>query len=142
MASPPASPLVSPLVSPLAAFAGPVTCRRTADALTVSGADADSPDDRLILTFIRPSLPELPDTLTAASVRAIDERHYRITSAAGDWIVETASLHVHRDIGSAFYRAVPPRPAPLGKRFFWRVVLALAGTRAGKRLLLALRRRA
>jgi hypothetical protein len=31
---------------------------------------------------------------------------------------------------------------PLGKRVFWRVILALAGTRAGKRLLLAARRRA
>lgn len=128
--------------SPLAAFGGPVSCRRTAAALTLSGSAADSADDRLIVTLIRPSAPELPDTLVAVSVRAIDERHYRISSASGDWIVAATSLHLHRDIGRAFYRAVPPRPVPLAKRFFWRVVLALAGTRAGKRLLLSIRRRA
>lgn len=128
--------------SQVAAFRGPVTCRRTADSLTLIGAAADSADDRLILTFISPSMAEVPDSLAAAIVRAVDEHHYRIASASGDLTVEAASLHVHRDIGSVFYRAVPPRPAPLGRRIFWRVVLALAGTRAGKRLLLSLRRQA
>ena len=129
----------SPL-SPLAVFRGPVICRRTANALTLSGAAADSADDRLILTLITPSSPAVPDSLTGASIRAVDPRHYRITSESGELLVEATALHVHRDIGRAFYRAVPPRPVPLKKRFFWRVVLALAGTRAGKRLLLSLRR--
>lgn len=133
-------PLASPLGSPLAAFRGPVACTRTADTLTLSGSAADSADDRLILTFMSPSIADGPDSLTAATIRGIDERHYRITSASRDWTIEATSLHVHRDIGSAFYRAVPPRPAPLKKRLFWRLVLALAGTRAGKRLLLSLRR--
>jgi hypothetical protein len=128
--------------SQVAAFRGPVACRRTADSLTLIGAAADSADDRLILTFISPSMAEVPDSLAAAIVRAVDEHHYRIASASGDLTIEAASLHVHRDIGSMFYRAVPPRPAPLGKRIFWRIVLALAGTRAGKRLLLSLRRQA
>lgn len=127
---------------PLAAFRGPVTCRRMSNVLTLSGSDADSADDRLILTFISPSVADLPDSLSAASIRALDERRYRITSASRDLIVEATSLHVHRDIGNAFYRAIPPRAVPLKKRLFWRVVLALAGTRAGKRLLLSLRRRA
>lgn len=128
--------------SQVAAFRGPVTCRLTADSLTLIGAAADSADDRLILTFISPSMAEVPDSLAAAIVRAVDEHHYCIASASGDLTVEAASLHVHRDIGSVFYRAVPARPAPLGRRIFWRVVLALAGTRAGKRLLLSLRRQA
>jgi hypothetical protein len=119
---------------------GPVTCRRTPNALTLSGCAGDSADDRLILTFIAPSIPDLPDSLNAATVLALDERRFRIASGSRDWIVEATSLHVHRDIGNVFYRAVPPRPAPLRKRLFWRVVLALAATRAGKRLLLSLRR--
>ena len=127
---------------PLAAFRGPVACRRMGNVLTLSGSDADSADDRLILTFISPSVADLPDCLSAASIRAVDERRYRITSASRDLIVEATSLHVHRDIGNAFYRAIPPRAVPLKKRLFWRVVLVLAGTRAGKRLLLSLRRRA
>jgi hypothetical protein len=128
--------------SPVAAFRGPVTCRRTANLLTLTGAAADSADDRLILTFISPAMAEVPDSLAGATIRAVDERHYRIASASGELMVEATSLHVHRDIGSVFYRAVPPRPAPLGRRIFWRIVLALAGTRAGKRLLLSLRRQA
>lgn len=130
------------LPSPLATFRGRVACRRTPDALTLSGAAADAAGVRLILTFTRPLLPELPGTLMAVSVSVLDERHYLIGSESGDWTVEATSLHVHRDIGDAFYRAVPPRPVPLGKRLFWRLVLALAGTGAGKRLLLSLRRRA
>jgi hypothetical protein len=127
---------------PVAAFRGPVTCRRTANLLTLTGAAADSADDRLILTFISPSMAEVPHSLAAAAIHAVDEHHYRIACASGELMVEATSLHVHRDIGSAFYRAVPPRPAPLGRRIFWRLVLALAGTRAGKRLLLSLRRQA
>lgn len=131
-----------PTSSPLAAFRGAVACRRTDNALTLSGCAADSADDRLILTLISSSIPDIPDSVPGASVYAADGHHYRVTSASGDWVVEATSCHVHRDIGRTFYRAVPPRPAPLGKRLFWRVVLALAGTSPGKRLLLSLRRQA
>lgn len=127
---------------PLAALRGTVVCRCAANALTLSGAAADSPDDRLILTFVGASIVDFPQSLTGASIRAVDGRRYRITSEARDLTIEARALHVHRDIGNAFYRAVPPRPVPLKKRFFWRVVLALAGTRAGKHLLLTLRRQA
>jgi len=106
------------------------------------GCATDSGDDILIVTFTAAVVPDLPDSLSAAVIRVGDERRYRITSGARDWLVEATSVHVHRDIGREFYRAIPPRPVPLKKRFFWRVVLALAGTRAGKRLLLSLRRQA
>ena len=128
--------------SPAAAFRGAVTCRRSPHALTLIGAAADSAADVLILTFITPAAPALPDSLAAATVRALDERHYRISSGPEDWVVETTSLHVHRDVGAAFYRAIPPRRPPLQKRLFWRMVLAIAGTRTGKSVLLSLRRRA
>lgn len=127
---------------PLAAFQGPVVCRRTAATLSLTGAAADSTDDILILTFVAPEVSGLPDNLSAVVVRSLGGSRYGIGSASGDWIIEASSVHVHRDIGRTFYRAIPPRPTPLRKRLFWRVVLALAGTRAGKRLLLSLRRRA
>jgi hypothetical protein len=129
-----------PTVALLAAFRGAVTCSRTSSALTLSGAAADSVDDRLILTFISSPPPDVPDSLTGVSVSAVDQHHYRITSASGDRVVEATSLHVHHDIGRVFYRAVPPRPVPLHKRLFWGVVLRLAGSRTGKRVLLSLRR--
>jgi len=126
---------------PLAAFRGPVTCRRGVNLLTLAGCADDAADDILIVTFFGAMLPDLPDSLGAATIRARNERHYHITSASRDWTLAATAVHVHRDIGREFYRAIPPRPAPLRKRIFWRVVLALAGTRAGKRLLLSLRRR-
>ena len=132
---------IHPMSPPFIAFRGPVTCRKIGGALTLTGSAADSSGDILILTFIAPRLPELPGSLTAATVRAGDGHRYTINSESGDWVIEATSVHVHRDIGGTFYRAVPPRPAPLGKRLFWRWVLALAGTRLGKRLLLSLRRR-
>ena len=130
-----------PTVALLAAFRGAVTCGRTPNALTLSGSAADSVDDRLILTFISSSPPDVPGSLTGVSISAVDEHHYRITSASRDMVVEAKSLHIHRDIGRVFYRAVPPRPVPLNKRLFWGVVLWLVASRAGKRLLLSLRRR-
>lgn len=128
--------------APLAAFRGPVGCSRCGHALILSGAAADSADDRLILTLIRPSIPDIPLPLSAISVSALDGGRYRIASGSGDLLIEAAAVHLHRDIGRVFYRAVAPRPAPLGKRLFWRLVLSLAGSRAGKRLLASLRHRA
>jgi hypothetical protein len=124
-----------PTVSLLAAFRGAVTCSRTAGALILSGAAADSADDRLILTLISAAIPDIPDSLTGVIITAVGDHRYRIASASGDLVVEATSLHVHRDIGSAFYRAIPPRPVPLWKRLFWSAVLRLAGSRTGKRVL-------
>lgn len=131
----------APPPPPLAAFRGPVLCRRAGGALILSGGAADSPEEVLILTLICPARADPPESLTAAVVTPLDERRYRIASPPRDWIVEATSIHLHRDIHSAFNRAIPPRPAPLLKRLFWRIVMALAGNRAGKRLLLAMRGR-
>jgi hypothetical protein len=125
--------------APLAAFRGPLACRRAAGALILSAGAADSAGEELILTFTAPEPIDIPESIGAAVVTMIDAQHYRITSGSGEWIVAAKSAHLHRDIRSAFYRAIPPRPAPLMKRIFWRVVMALAGNRAGKRMLLAMR---
>lgn len=127
--------------TPLAAFRGPVTCRSTAEALTLSGAADDSPDQGLIVTFTAAAPADLPDRLSGVSVSALEPQCYRIVCGSRGWTVRAGSVHVHRDIAGAFYRAIPPRAVPLGKRVFLRLVLALAGSRAGKRLLLALRGR-
>lgn len=130
----------APSPSPLAVFRGPVSCRRSAEAMTLSGAAADAAGERLILTLIESTAADLPSSLGDVTVAKVDEHRYRITAASRSWVVEATSVHVHHDVGDAFHRAIPPRPAPLKKRVFWAVVLALASTRAGKRLLLSLRR--
>lgn len=129
----------APPPPPVAAFRGPVACRRTGDALILSGCAADSAEEVLILTFISPARADLPESLTDGVVTLLDEQHYRIAWQSRDWIVAATSIHLHRDIRGAFYRAIPTRPAPLVKRLFWRIVMALAGNRAGKRLLLTMR---
>lgn len=126
----------------LAAFRDAVACTRTADALILSGAAADSADDRLILTLTSPSAVDIPDSLTAATVEAVGKNRFCIGSASRAFVVGASSVHLHRDIGKVFYRAIPPRPVPLRKRVFWRLALWLAGTRTGKRVLLSLRRQA
>ncbi|MBW4051678.1 MAG: hypothetical protein HIU85_09470 [Proteobacteria bacterium] len=129
----------APSPSPLAGFRGPVACRRAGDALILSGCAADCADENLILTFTSPKPADVPESVNAAVVTVIDGQHYRIASGPRDWVVAAKSVHVHRDIRGAFYRAIPARPAPLMKRVFWRIVMALAGNPAGKRLLLSMR---
>jgi hypothetical protein len=45
----------------------------------------------------------------------------------------------HRDVRALVFAAVPQRRAPLGKRLFWRLVLALARVPGGLSLLRRLR---
>ena len=128
----------------LATFRGRVSCRRDSEGplgLTLIGWTVDHPDEKVLLAFSGRAPQALPEFLEGPTVDCIDEGRYRITSAPQQWIVEATAAHLHREIATSFYRAIPPRPAPWGKRLFWRLVLAMAANPWGKRLLLALRRR-
>lgn len=128
----------------IAVFRGPVTCVRetgVSPGLTVRGLSAANAQERLILTFQGRAPEDLPRRLAAASVVAVDSQCYRIDSPPRQWLVWADTLHVHRDVRAAFLRAVPPRAAPAHKRLFWSIVLTLARSRSGLRVLRALRRR-
>ncbi len=128
----------------IAAFAGAAVCRYetgVAPALTLRGVSAEEPAEILILSFIGASAADWPATLHAPRVRRVDAQCYRIESAERHWLVRARALYVHRDVSAEFFRAVPPRAVPRGKRLFWRVVLGLAHRRGGLRVLSALRRR-
>jgi hypothetical protein len=119
-----------------------VSCRRDSKGplgLTLVGCASDRPDEKASLAFSGNAPDALPEVLEDATVDQIGEGRYRITSAAREWLVEARATHLHREIATAFYRAIPPRAAPWSKRLFWRFVLGLAATTWGKRLLLALR---
>ena len=45
----------------------------------------------------------------------------------------------HRDVRAEVFAVVPQRPAPIGKRAFWHIVLFVARFPAGLRLLRRLR---
>jgi hypothetical protein len=117
----------------LATFRGAVSCGRAPDvpALTLSGMTAEAPDEPTALAFSAVPPADLPGTLEDAAVERLADGRYRIASASGEWLLPPGAVHLHRDVGGRFYQAIPPRPAPWSKRAFWRVVLMLAGSRAG-----------
>jgi hypothetical protein len=78
---------------------------------------------------------DLPEALEDASVERLGSRQYRISSGDRSWTLD-AVAHLHREVATAFYRALPPRPVPFRKRLFWRVLLARAANPAGRWLLL------
>lgn len=130
-------------VTRVVTFRGGVSCRRDSSGplgLTLIGWTSDHPDERVSLAFSGRCPEILPDVLEDPIVDRIDESRYRIASAPREWIIEASAIHLHREIATTFYRAIPPRVAPWGKRLFWRFVLGLAASAWGKRLLLALRR--
>ena len=51
------------------------------------------------------------------------------------WTINARAAHLHREVAREFYRAVPLPSARWTQRFFWRIVLALAATSAGRWLL-------
>lgn len=126
---------------PVARFAGAVSCERSSGALrfTLSGSSADFPAQPLTVGFTSAAPAGMPAALEDAVVVASAPGVFRIVSPAGEWTVAAAAAHVHRDVAAPFYRAIPPRRAPLAKRVFWRIVLILAGSRTGVALLRALR---
>jgi hypothetical protein len=126
----------------LASFRGRVDCRRASEALglALAGVTAEHPQERTTLEFAAPAPLEFPATLEDARVEELGAGRYRIASATGDWLISARAVHLHRDVAVQFYRALPPRPVPPGKRLFWRLVLALAASRAGLAMLRSLRR--
>lgn len=129
-------------MSEIVSFSGPVSCRRSSGplGLTLSGATGEHPGDLTTCAFAAPAPAQFPAALEGAQVQDQGGGQYRITSSAGAWLVSARSVHVHRAAGAEFYRALAPRRVPSKKRLFWRLVLALAASRAGLSVLRALRR--
>jgi hypothetical protein len=124
-------------------FRGGVSCRHDEAplGLTLIGRTIDRPDEIASLTFVGSAPPNLPEALEDATVEQRAEGGYRIWSGRRDWIVDARSAHLHREVSTTFYRAIAPRLVPWNKKLFWRVVLGMASSPVGRRLLLAMRRR-
>ena len=127
---------------PLVRFRGAVHCRRAPGplGLTLIGATPEHPGETTALAFSAAAPAGFPDVLEDAVVERLGANQYRIYSPPREWVIAAAAVHLHREIAVQFYRAIPPRPVPLPKRWFWRVVLGLAASRAGLAALRALRR--
>jgi hypothetical protein len=125
----------------LATFCGVVHCRHahTVPGLILSGSTAEE-EEPTTLAFSAAAPADLPVTLQDVVVDHLGGADYRIGAGQREWLISSPAVHLHRGIAAQFYRAIPPRPAPWTKRVFWRVVLSLAASRAGRALLRALRR--
>ena len=128
----------------LAEFRGLVRCRRGPHGplgLTLTGTGADPPGEELSCAFAGAAPADLPAQLEDAVVTRAVPGEYAIASGTRTWRIAARSLYVHREVAQEFYRAIPPRPAPLLRRVLFSAMLALARSRAGIALLRALRAR-
>jgi len=127
---------------PLVSFRGAVRCRRAPGplGLTLIGATPERPGETTALAFSATAPDGFPEALEDAVVERLGANQYRIYSAPREWVIAATAVHLHREIAAQFYRAIPPRPVPPSRRWLWRIVLALAATRAGLAVLRALRR--
>src|SRR5215831_98311 len=119
-------------VTTIARFRDGVRCTRAPHGplgLTLSGRAAGASGEPLQLDFAGAAPADLPERLEDAAVESGGPGEYRIVSGARSWALAARSVHLHQETGDAFYRAIPPRPAPLARRVLFRVMLALAGSR-------------
>jgi hypothetical protein len=108
--------------------------------LTLSGRSLSPPGEELTVGFAGVAPADLPEVLEDARVERGGPAEYLIASSARSFTISARSVHVHRDVGEEFYRALPPRPAPLVRRLLLGAALRIARSRAGLSLLRALRR--
>jgi hypothetical protein len=123
---------------PVVQFSGQVECSRDGCGplgLILSGYTAHYPQELVHLFFAGAAPADLPQTLDNAAVARAGAASYRVTSGARSWTVSARATHLHRDVAREFYRALPPQPIRFTQRLFWRIVLALAATSAGRWLL-------
>ena len=119
-------------------FLGWISCRRDGEGplgLILVGRTKDRPEEAVQMAFACPGPVDLPDALEEAVVERLGPKQYRLSSGDRSWTLDGVA-HVHREVASAFYKALPPRPVPFRKRLFWRVMLGLASNPAGRWLLL------
>ena len=124
-------------------FRGGVSCRRDEGplGLTLIGRTTDRPDETATLAFAAAAPDGLPEALEDVTVEQLEPGRYRLRTHGREWLLSARSAHLHREVSTIFYRAITPRLVPWSKRLFWRVVLAMASSPIGKRMLLVMRRR-
>ena len=120
-------------------FRGWISCRRDGEGplglIIVGRTTQHHREEAVQLAFSCPAPVDMPEALEDARVEFLADNRYRITSGDRSWTLHGAA-HVHREVASAFYKAIPPRPVPWQKRLFWRVMLGLAANPLTRKLLL------
>ncbi len=82
--------------------------------------------------------PPLPPLLNDLVFEVLTAQQLVLRSGVAEWPVRGAAWQLHREVGAAFFAAIPPRPTPWARRLGWTVLLGLAAIRPGRWLLLRL----
>ena len=123
--------------SPIVRFAGPVTWvpgPGTA-GITLLGRIDEPRSTAAQLSLIGTQAVTLPATLLDVTVESSSPVAVLLRSGSRKWRIACRTWQLHRDVGVAFYAAIPPRPTPWIRRFTWRVLLGVAATAPGRWLL-------
>lgn len=120
----------------IAEFAGPVHCRpaRGAVSLVLSGQERTG-GVPLELLFTAVEVAELPAIVSDIDVFQLEPGRWRLRAHGGSWTLQARGVLVHRDVGAAFYTALPPPPLRAGVRVGWSLLLTLARIPGAVRLL-------
>lgn len=113
---------------------GPIECRRTAEACVTLVGRAER-GERVYLTLVATAPADLPARIEDGVVELLEGGRCRVSMPGREWHLDSRHAFVHRDACDPFYAALPPRRVPLAKRALFRLVLAAAGTRIGRRWL-------
>jgi len=109
---------------------GSIECRRTAAACVTLVVRTER-GERAYVTLSAQAPDDLPARIDHGVVELL-EGAYRVSWSAREWLLDSSRVLVHRDASDAFYAALPPRPVRPVKRMLFRLVLAVAGSRAGR----------
>jgi hypothetical protein len=123
--------------APIIQFRGWTACRRDGEGplgLILIGATVDQPGEVAHLAFSASPPADFPDALEDAVIEQMGAKRYRIVSGSREWMIEGAA-HLHREVGKAFYNAIPPRTVRWHKRLFWSLALRAAARPMLQRLL-------
>jgi hypothetical protein len=109
--------------------AGPGTAGVTLLGRIVEADGSATPAQLTLMCSEPPVLPaKMPDLIFAA-LAAPD---VLLQSGAQTWPLHCSTWQLHRDVGRAFYAAIPPRPTPWTRRLGWRVLLGVAASPLGR----------
>ena len=118
-------------------FEGPVSWQPGPGAagITLLGTLGEPGSTPAQLSLIDTQTVQLPADLTNVTVELSPAAGVLLRAAAREWRIACRSWQLHRDVGAAFYAAIPPRPTPWRRRLTWRVLLGVAATAPGRWLL-------
>ena len=110
---------------------GSIECRRTA-AASITLVGQTERGERVYLTLGAEAPADLPPRIDDGSVELLDGGRCRVSVSGREWLLDSRRLFVHRDASNEFYAALPSVPVRLAKRMLFRLMLAIAGSRAGR----------